>query len=101
MGAQDEEEEEDDTTTTEEVSKEDACKVGCENGWCWGNDPKTAKEKNVIYTDALAMKDYATAQPALEWLLTNTPCLNKSIYINAETLYKALLKKAKTDEDKE
>lgn len=101
VSAQDEEEEEDDTTTTEEVSKEDACKVGCENGWCWGNDPKTAKEKNVIYTDALAMKDYATAQPALEWLLTNTPCLNKSIYINAETLYKALLKKAKTDEDKE
>jgi len=95
-----EEEEEEEETTTEEVSKEEACSIGCENGWCWGEDPKTAKEKNVIYTDALDMKDYATAKPALEWLLENTPCLNKSIYIHGETLYKALLKKAKTDEDK-
>ncbi len=82
-------------------SKEEACSVGCENGWCWGTDKATATEKNVLYTDMLDNKNYEGAIEPLEWLLTNTPCLNKSIYINGEKIYKALLSKAKDDAKKE
>lgn len=76
------------------VNDEKNCVAGWENGWCWGSDPGTAKEKNALYNDALDMKDYKTALEPLEWLLSNTPNLNKAIYINGEKIYVALEKKA-------
>ncbi|MFT6961293.1 MAG: tetratricopeptide (TPR) repeat protein [Flammeovirgaceae bacterium] len=100
VNAQDEDEGSEVKTTTT-ISKEEACSVGCENGWCWGTDKTTATEKNVLYTDMLDNKNYEGAKEPLEWLLTNTPCLNKSIYINVEKLYKALLKAEKDPAKKE
>lgn len=98
--AQDEDEGEEEETTTE-TSKEEACTVGCENGWCWGTDKATATEKNVLYTDMIANNNYTGAREPLEWLLKNTPCLNKSIYIHGEQLYKELLKVEEDDAQKE
>jgi len=64
-----------------------------QNGWNWGDQVDTAKEKNVLYTDAKKSKNYEAALEPLNWLLTNTPDLNKSIYINGVEIYKELAKK--------
>ncbi|MBX2840591.1 MAG: hypothetical protein KTR26_02375, partial [Flammeovirgaceae bacterium] len=65
----------------------------CENGWCWGADPGTAKEKYALASDNIKMKAYDAAKDPLDWLLENTPNLNKSIYIHGVSLYSNLLKK--------
>jgi len=71
-------------------------------GWNWGDQEEIAKEKNVLYTDAKKAKNWEGAVEPLNWLLTNTPDLNKSIYINGVEIYKELAKKeadpAKKDE---
>ncbi len=76
------------------------CPSGLENGWCWGNDPGKAKEKNALYNDELKTKKYLEATEPLGWLLANTPRLNKAIYINGVKIYKALLKQTKDPEKK-
>ena len=68
----------------------------CENNWCWGEKPGIAKEKNALYTDAMKLEKYKEAVEPLEWLLENTPNLNKSIYINGVKIYSSL---AKIEED--
>ena len=80
--------------TLAKVDHEKNCEAGWENGWCWGSDPGKAKEQNALYTDKLAMKDYKGAVAPLEWLLENTPNLNKSIYINGAKIYDNLEEKA-------
>ena len=80
-----------------QCSKE--CPSGRENGVCWGDDPGTAKEKQVLYSDFLKAKKYSEALEPLEWLLANTPNLRKALYINGNKIYKALLK-AEQDRDK-
>ena len=59
----------------------------------WGDQPGVAKEKNVVYTDAYKAKNYEATIEPLQWLLTNTPDLNPSIYINGVRIYEALAKK--------
>lgn len=69
-------------------------------GWNWPEDESLksqAEEKNVLYNDALKMKNYADAATNLEWLLENTPDLNPALYINGVKIYKGLLA-AETDE---
>ena len=66
------------------------CEANWENGWCWGSQPDLAKEKNVLYTDAFKLNNFADAAPHLDWLLENTPNLNKSIYINGVKIYENL-----------
>lgn len=65
-----------------------------QTAWNWGEEVDKAKEKNVIYTDAYKAKNYTAAVEPLNWLLTNTPDLNPSIYINGIEIYEALAKKA-------
>ncbi len=66
----------------------DCCDGNLENGWCWGaKDPDLAKEKNALYTDYYKAKNFEAALTDLLWLLENTPCLNKSIYINGAKIY--------------
>ncbi|MDW7693668.1 hypothetical protein R9C00_02845 [Flammeovirgaceae bacterium SG7u.111] len=72
-----------------------------DDGWNWGSDPGTAKEKNVLYNDAMTMGDFEGAVAPFEWLLTNTPDLNKAIYINGVKLYNELLDKAEKAKDEE
>jgi len=62
----------------------------CVDGWCWGSDPDKAKANNALYTDALKADNFAEAAIHLEWLLVNTPNLNKSIYINGAKIYENL-----------
>ncbi len=68
--------------------------ASAQSGWNWGEEVDKAKEKNVIYTDAYKAKNYKGALEPLNWLLTNTPDLNPSIYINGIEIYEALAKKA-------
>jgi len=62
--------------------------------WNWGENVDKAKENNVLYTDALKIKDYEGALEPLQWLLENTPDLNPSIYINGIKIYEGLAKSA-------
>lgn len=75
--------------------------VNAQNGWNWGEQVDVAKEKNVLYTDALKAKNYKAALPPLNWLLTNTPDLNPSIYINGAKIYEELAEKEKDAVKKE
>jgi hypothetical protein len=88
----------------EEEVEEGGCQWNCpdgeDNGWCWGKEPDKAKEKNVLYSDYLMMKKYKEAVEPLEWLLANTPNLNKAIYINGDKIFRAL-EKAAADEAEE
>lgn len=67
--------------------------ANAQNGWNWGEQVDTAKEKNVMYTDAYKAKKYEAALPPLNWLLENTPDLNPSIYINGIDVFQELAKK--------
>ncbi len=64
-------------------------------GWNWGQDEATAKEKNALYTDRMKNGNLEGAVEPLEWLLTNTPDLNASIYINGAKIYDELQEKTK------
>lgn len=66
------------------------CEQNFENGWCWGANPDLAKEKNAFYTDAFKAGRMVDAVPALEWLVENTPNLNKSIYVNGAKIFETL-----------
>jgi tetratricopeptide (TPR) repeat protein len=61
--------------------------------WKWPEVPEQkvkAEENKVLYEDALRNKSYKHAQIPLNWLLTNAPQLNTSIYINGAEIYDAL-----------
>lgn len=79
------------------VNHEENCITNYDGKNCWGPNKATAQEKFVLFSDALAMKNYQEAIAPFDWLLKNTPNLNKSIYIQGETLYKALIKNASAD----
>ncbi len=66
------------------------CSANYEDGWCWGTDPDKAKEKNALYTDSYKVDNFEAAAADLNWLLENTPCLNKSIYINGANIFENL-----------
>lgn len=78
-----------------------AITANAQNGWNWGEQVDVAKEKNVIYTDAFKAKNYAAAVEPLNWLLTNTPDLNKSIYQNGAKIYQELAKQESDPAKKE
>ena len=59
-------------------------------GWNWPEDKATAEEKNALYTDLLKQDNYEAALPHLQWLLTNAPDLNVSLYINGAKIYEGL-----------
>ncbi len=59
-------------------------------GWNWPEDRATAEEKNALYTDFLKQDNFKGALPHLEWLLTNAPNLNESLYINGAKIYEGL-----------
>jgi len=66
---------------------------GCADGWCWGADPGTAKEKYALFSDGIQLKDYANSVAPFVWLRENTPNLNVGLYIKGVTLFEELLKK--------
>ena len=70
--------------------------ANAQSNWNWGDQVDVAKEKNVLYTDALKTKDFKAALEPITWLLENTPDLNPSIYINGVKVYQGLAK-AETD----
>ena len=58
--------------------------------WKWPEDKATAEEKNVLYTDAVKNGHYKQAVAPHQWLLTNAPNLNTSIYINGAEMFDKL-----------
>jgi len=65
--------------------------VNEDNGWCWGEDPGTAKEKYTLFSDGITFKDYKTSSQAFAWLMENVPNLNKALYIKGVNLYEDML----------
>ncbi len=70
------------------------------DGWIWPEDKATAEEKNVLYDDYQKNGEYAKAIAPLNWLLTNAPNLNKSLYINGEKIFDNLASNEKNAERK-
>jgi tetratricopeptide (TPR) repeat protein len=62
-------------------------------GWNWGENEDLAKEKYALYTDAFKNGNFEVSLDPLIWLLTNTPDLNESIYINGAKIYSELANK--------
>ena len=62
------------------------------NGWTWPEDKATAQSKVVLYGDAVKVKNYKKAIEPWKWLITNTPNLNSSIYVNGAKIYNGLAK---------
>ncbi len=61
--------------------------------WKWPEDPglrEIAEEKNVLYSDYVRAKNWKLAKEPHQWLLKNTPNLQKAIYQNGEKIYKGL-----------
>jgi tetratricopeptide (TPR) repeat protein len=56
----------------------------------WPSDTEgeaKAREYNAAYVDYMKSEQFVDATKPLHWLLTNTPKLNESIYINGVTVY--------------
>lgn len=68
--------------------------------WNWPEDKAKAEEKNVLYTDQVKSGNYRGAVKPLQWLLTNAPDLNKSLYQNGAKIYDNLAS-AEKDEAKQ
>lgn len=58
----------------------------------WPEDKAKAEEMNVLYTDAMKMGSYRESVAPLQWLITNAPDLNKSLYQNGAKIYDNLAK---------
>lgn len=65
-------------------------RTNCENDWCWGENPKKAKEMYALFADGLPLKDFKNSEKAFDWLIAEVPNLNKELYIKGESLYIAL-----------
>ena len=61
--------------------------ISAQAQWNWPEDKATAEEKNVLYTDNVKTGNYRQAVNPLQWLLTNAPDLNKSLYQNGVKIY--------------
>lgn len=59
--------------------------------WEWGSDPQRAKETYTIFSDDVRSKNFKGSLEPLNWLLQNTPNLNKSLYQKAVRVYNGLL----------
>ena len=68
-----------------------AQKANCKNDWCWGKEPRKAKEKYALFADGLPLKDFKRSEVAFDWLIENVPQLNKELYIKGEWLFEAII----------
>jgi tetratricopeptide (TPR) repeat protein len=76
----------------------EASRAQCKD-WKWPDVPEEkakAEEKVSLYDDYRKNNEFAKAKPHLNWLLTHTPDLNTSIYINGAEIYQKL---ASTEKD--
>lgn len=65
--------------------------------WKWGDNQDLSKEKYVLHNDLVKGKKYADAVDPHQWLLDNTPDLQRAIYINGEKIYTNLADDAESD----
>ena len=68
--------------------------------WNWGDNPDVSKEKYVLHNDLVKAEQYKEAIPAHNWLLENTPDLQRAIYINGEKIYSKLADDEKDEAQK-
>lgn len=72
-----------------------------QDGWNWPEDPdlkSKALERQAYYKLLIAKSDYSAAIEPLNWLYTNVPNLNQSIYIEGVDVIKNVLKNVKSEE---
>jgi tetratricopeptide (TPR) repeat protein len=73
-------------------------------GWNWPSDEaqnKIAKEKQAHYKLLMAKSEFPQAIKALNWLYTNAPDLNPSIYIDGEDCVDNVIKKVTDNKRKD
>jgi tetratricopeptide (TPR) repeat protein len=61
-----------------------------QDNWKWPSDPQAeakARELNAAYVDYMKSEQFVEATKPLNWLLTNVPELNESLYINGVNVY--------------
>lgn len=68
--------------------------------WNWPEDKAEAERKYVLHQDLVNNDQYKEAIAPHQWLLKNTPKLNKGVYIHGETIFKNLTESAQDEEEK-
>lgn len=68
--------------------------------WKWPEDKHAAEEKVAILQDAVRGKKWHQGVGPLNWILTNAPQLNYSIYVHGVTIYEALASSEKIEDRK-
>lgn len=69
-------------------------------GWNWpANDElaRQARQNYIVANDYRKDGEFQNAKPYIDWLLAKTPELNKSLYLNAMSIYENLIEKATGD----
>lgn len=66
----------------------------------WGDDTARAKENYTLFSDSEKSKDWATAEEPMNWLLENTPDLNKSLYQKGISVVQGLIEKTEDEAKK-
>ncbi|MDH5397875.1 MAG: hypothetical protein OEX02_07005, partial [Cyclobacteriaceae bacterium] len=60
------------------------------NDWKWPEDKTTAERMYVFHNDMVKNEQYEKAVAPHQWLLKNSPDLNKALYINGEKIFRGL-----------
>lgn len=76
------------------------CPTERDQGWCWGEDPGLAKEKQAVIQDNVNNENYAAAMPAFEWVAQNLPGMHKSIYQLGEKMFVGLYQQEQDKDQK-
>jgi tetratricopeptide (TPR) repeat protein len=74
-------------------------KLTAQPGWNFPESKEDSiftNEKIVLYSDMMKLGNYKHSLPHLQWILTNVPDLNESIYINGAKIFESL---AETEKD--
>ncbi len=66
----------------------------------WGADSARAIQEYSLYLEYAKQKDYATAYPHWQWLVTHAPRVNEGLYIRGARILKHLIKTEKDPQRK-
>ncbi|WP_020532469.1 tetratricopeptide repeat protein [Flexithrix dorotheae] len=80
----------------------DSAKNCDEDGYCWGENREDSRRQYTMYSDYYSFGEeyWKEGEPHLDWLITNVPYLNQSIYINGYKIYDHLIKEEKDESKK-
>ncbi len=62
-----------------------------QDGWDWGENEAEAKGNYILTKSAVESRRYAEGRASIQWLLANTPNLNKNLYYYGAQLFEGLV----------